>query len=264
MSLRYAYSTNAYTEHDLVWALRDVAAAGFDGVEILCDEPHAVPGRLGPDRIREIGRVLRDEGLAVSNLNVNTSCTLAGSGPGGFLPPLDDPAKRDYVLGALELAEAWGAANISISPCRSSDASIAAVLEHAGRVRVGIEYEPGLSFGDAASVRGAVDRLGHPGLGANLDIGHTVVAGERIPETVELLAGRIWNVHVEDIAGGVHDHLIPGLGDIDFAEAALSLQKAGYSGFLTMELYPYKKNPGEAGRRGLAHLRRVLGGAEST
>jgi sugar phosphate isomerase/epimerase len=256
--VRFAYSTNAYTEHDLPFALRDIAAAGFDGVEILCDVPHAVPGRMTDAQAAEIGRILAGEGLAVSNLNVNTSCALEGSGPGGFLPPLDHPAKRDYVLGAIELAERWGAANIAICPVDSSDAALRALLERSGRVRVGIEYEPGLTYGDAASVRGAIDRLGHPNLGANLDIGHTVVAGERIPQTVRLLAGRIWNVHVEDIAGRVHDHLIPGLGDIDYREAVAALGAAGYTGFLTLELYPYKKNPGEAGRRGLAHLREVL------
>ena len=254
--MRFAYSTNAYTEHDLAWALRDIAAAGFDGVEILCDLPHAPPNAVTDADAAEIARVLDGEGLAVSNLNVNTSCALEGSGPGGFRPPLDDPRKRDYVRRAMDLARRWGAANISICPVDSSDEAIRSVLD--GGVRVGIEYEPGLTFGDAASVRAAIDRIGHPNLGANLDIGHAVVAGESIAQTAALLRGRIWNVHVEDIKGRIHDHLIPGLGDIDFAAAVAALRESGYDGFLTLELYPYKQQPGEAGRRGLARLRSLL------
>lgn len=248
--MRFAYSTNAYTGHDLAWAIRDVAAAGFDGVEILCDVPHAVPGRVDAG---EIARVLDGEGLAVSNLNVNTTTALD---PDGFRPPLDDPRKRDYVRRALELAERWEARNISICPVDSSDEAIRSVLD--SPVRVGIEYEPGLTFGDAASVRAAIDRIGHPNLGANLDLGHAVVAGESIAETARLLRGRIWNVHIEDIRGRVHEHLIPGLGDIDFVAAAAALREVGYDGFLTLELYPYKANPGEAGRRGIEHLRSLL------
>ena len=65
-------------------------------------------------------------------------------------------------------------------------------------------------------------------------------------------------MHVEDIKGRIHDHLIPGLGDIDFAAAVAALRESGYDGFLTLELYPYKQQPGEAGRRGLARLRSLL------
>lgn len=256
--MKFAYSTNAYTEHDLPFALRDVAAAGFDGVEILCDVPHAPPNRIGDAEAREIARVLEGEGLTVSNLNVNTSHALEGSGPEGFLPPLDAPEKRDYVLRAVELAQLWGARNISIIPFRSSDAGLRGILEHAGSVRIGIEYEPGLTYGDAASVHAAIQRMDDSNLGVNLDIGHAVVAGESIEASIALLAGRIWNVHVEDIRGRVHDHLIPGEGDIDFASVVEALSKTGYDGFLTLELYPYTRNPGEAGRRGLAHLKRVL------
>ena len=46
-----------------------------------------------------------------------------------------------------------------------------------------------------------IDRLGSPHFGANLDIGHSQVIGESIPDSVRMLSGRIWNMHVEDIPG---------------------------------------------------------------
>jgi protein FrlC len=75
---------------------------------------------------------------------------------------------------------------------------------------IGIEYEPGLLIETAAEVRRLIDEVNHPALGANLDIGHAVCAGENPLESIELLAGRIWNVHIEDIRGRKHFHLIPG------------------------------------------------------
>ena len=61
-------------------------------------------------------------------------------------------------------------------------------------IDVGIECEPGLFLEYAAELREWIDRLNHPRFGANLDIGHSQVMGESIPDVVRLLAGRIWNL----------------------------------------------------------------------
>src|SRR5262245_45245831 len=74
-SLRYrrmklAFSTNAFTRFTLNGALRGIREAGFSGVEILADVPHAYPGTVEASSLRhELDRL----GLAVSNVNAN--CT---------------------------------------------------------------------------------------------------------------------------------------------------------------------------------------------
>ena len=64
--------------------------------------------------------------------------------------------------------------------------SIRPILDRADAlgVNVGIECEPGLFLEYIAELRDWIDRLGHPRFGANLDIGHSVVIGESIPEVV--------------------------------------------------------------------------------
>ena len=65
--MKLAFSTNAYTRFGLIDAIRDIAAAGFEGVEILADVPHAWPaGLLEPwtwvwqfTQLRPISRLLR-------------------------------------------------------------------------------------------------------------------------------------------------------------------------------------------------------------
>jgi len=53
-------------------------------------------------------------------------------------------------------------------------------------------------------------------------------------------------------------HLIPGLGGIDFSSVRRALEDVGYTGPLTLELYPYQDRPGEAGSEGLQYLRRLF------
>jgi sugar phosphate isomerase/epimerase len=53
--------------------------------------------------------------------------------------------------------------------------------------------------------------------------------------------------HIEDIAASrVHAHLIPGRGAIDFEAVLRSIRATGYSGWITVELYPYLDDPDAA------------------
>ena len=92
----------------------------------------------------------------------------------------------------------------------------------------------------------------------HLDLGHAQCVKEDLAETIESIGPRIWNIHLEDIRKRVHEHLIPGLGDIDFARIRKALDRARYDRFLPLELYLYKDRPGEAGRQGLEKLRPIF------
>jgi sugar phosphate isomerase/epimerase len=55
--------------------------------------------------------------------------------------------------------------------------------------------------------------------------------------------------HLEDIAATrVHQHLVPGHGAIDFLATINAIRKTGYTGWLTVELYPYIDDPDAAAR----------------
>ncbi len=268
MTYRIAYSTNAYTEWSLSEAIRDIRKRGFDGVEILADEPHAFPP--------SDSKAIRDElaGFPVSNLNGNTI-------HGKFLPSLvdPDPLERQHrirnVCETIELARDIGAQAVCTSSgflppeleekeahefMAGSLREILLCAEREPKVRLGIEYEPGFLVGCATTLCSLLEEVNHPLLGVNLDIGHAVCVGEDPSQVIDSLAGRIWNMHVEDIQGRVHEHLIPGHGSIDFKAIRRALDRTGYDGFLTLEIYPYKDRPGEAGSESLEMLRRVFSG----
>ena len=278
--MKLAFSTNAYTRHSLSDAIRGIQRAGFQGVEILADVPHAYPPLIDESLIAMVRRELEKSGLAVSNVNCNCSFGYWKDAPPEpyFEPSLISPnpkyrADRAEMIGrALQFAHDIGARNISITsgrmlggmpPAKAAAQfaeSIRPILDRADAlgIDVGIECEPGLFLEYVEELREWIARLGHPRLGANLDVGHSQVIGESIPHEVELLRGRIWNLHVEDIPGRKHYHLIPGEGTLDWQSLKASLQKIGYDRFLTVELYTHTENPQEAAEKSFAFLKQIF------
>jgi fructoselysine 3-epimerase len=279
--VRLAFSTNAYTRFPLGNALRGIRAVGFAAAEILADVPHAYPASFSGEQADQLAGDLRRLGLSVSNLNVNCTFGYWKDAPAEayFEPSLISPNPQhrhdriELIGKAMQIAKTIGAANISItsgkmlggmSPARAAEQfekSMATVLEMADRagINVGIECEPGLFIEYVAELREWIDRLGHPRLGANLDIGHCQVIGESIPLAIDLLAKRIWNLHVEDIPGRKHYHLIPGEGSIDWHGVRDALKSIGYDRYLTVELYTHTEDPQSAAEKSFAFLNRIFG-----
>ena len=103
-----------------------------------------------------------------------------------------------------------------------------------------------------------IEELNSPYLGANLDLGHSHVLGEEPEKVLDLLGRNVFHIHVEDIKGRKHYHLIPGTGDIDFAELFYVLESHDYKGFATVELYTYPNEPDTAAREALSYLKTVM------
>jgi protein FrlC len=175
-------------------------------------------------------------------------------------------------LRVLKFAREVGAANISITSGRMLGAmppepaarqfgeSIRPILDRADQlgIDVGIECEPGLFLEYVDELNDWIARLGHARLGANLDVGHCQVIGESVPEAVKKLRGRIWNLHVEDIPGRKHYHMIPGEGTMDWTGLSRALREIDYQRFLTVELYTHTEAPQAAAVKSYEFLSRLF------
>jgi len=279
--MKLAFSTNAYTNHSLTQALEGIKKAGFNAVEILADVPHAYPVQMDDSLTSNVVRDLDRLKLAVSNINCNCSFGYWKDAPPEpyFEPSLISPNPKHradrivMIQRTLQFARDIGARNISITSgrmlggmpperaARQFVESIKPVLDRADTMGVdlGIECEPGLFLEYVAERPEWINRLNHPRLGANLDIGHSQVIGETIPYEVEMLRGRIWNMHVEDIPGRKHYHMIPGEGTLDWQSLKLALERINYARYLTVELYTHTENPQEAAEKSLQYLTAVFG-----
>jgi sugar phosphate isomerase/epimerase len=275
-----AFSTNAYTRFSLIEALRGIKAAGFAGVEILADAPHAYPHTLDPATVQRIGAELDRLDLQVSNVNANCSFGYWKDAPPEpyFEPSLISPNPKhradrtELIFKTLDFAKAVDAKNISITTGRCLGGmppdkaaiqfaeSIRPILDRADRlgIDVGIECEPGLFLEYAEELANTIRELDHPRLGANLDIGHSQVLGEDLAGAIHTLADRIWNLHVEDIPGRKHYHLIPGEGTLPWGEVIGALKEIDYQRYLTVELYTHTADPQAAAEKSFEFLKELV------
>lgn len=278
--MKLAFSTNAFSRHSLSEALATIAAARYAGVEILADKPHWYPEKFDPREAEVIRKQLDVLKLGISNINANCTFGYWTDAPPEpfFEPSLIAPdaklrADRARMIGnTLQFAKAIGAENISITsgkalPTMPPDKAmkqlkegLKPLLEQAEKlgVKIGIECEPMLFIEWATELRELIDTLGSKMLGANLDLGHSIVLGEDLPTITKLLGDRIWNCHAEDLIGRKHYHLIPGQGTVDWAALVGSLKAINYQRFVTVELYTYPDRPAEAARESMAFLQRFF------
>ena len=279
--MKLAFSTNAYTNYSLPDAVRRIADHGYAGVELLGDAPHAYFPTFGVDELSAVQTALAEAGLPVANVNANTAMGYYDDAPPSpfFEPSVNNPDaslrewRIDYTKRAVDLAVAVDAPAVSLSSGPSLSPpdvaydllldSLHEVLDYAEPrgIGVGIEYEPDLLIECTDEALALIDDVGRDGLGINLDVGHAAVSGEDLRESIERSADHITGIHLEDIPGGVggkHYHLIPGDGDLDFAEIFGALADVGYDGFVTLELYTYPDSPDVAAERSMAALERFV------
>ena len=273
--MTFGYSTNAYTRFDLFTALRMIADIGFTGIEIMCDRPHLYPPEWHKPDIAQLRKRLSGLNLKVTNLN---SFTLYAVGD-VILPSWidDDPKQRSvrikHTRSCLRLAAALGCKNISIPPggragvlpeqdaLRLFRKGLEQVLPEAEAlgVKLLIEPEPLLLIENSGQMLSFINAIPSEYVGINFDIGHFFCAGEKPAAAFEKLFPWVGHVHIEDIAADrLHNHLIPGLGAINFTEMLAAMARLKYQGDISLELYPYTDNPCEAGRHGRIHLLPLL------
>ncbi|MGN6506113.1 MAG: sugar phosphate isomerase/epimerase family protein [Tepidisphaeraceae bacterium] len=276
--MRLAFSTNAFTRFGLHDAVTAIADAGFTAVEILADAPHAFPPTMSAADRAQVRQLLDSRSLAVSNVNANCTFAYWKDAPPEpyFEPSLISPnpkhrqARSELILQTLDFAREIGARNISITSgkCLGGMTPALAAAQFAEEIRpildradalgveVGIELEPGLLLEFVTELRHWIGWLNHPRFGANLDIGHSVVNGERMDEAIQTLAGRIWNCHVEDLPGRKHYHQTPGTGTLDWPLLAAALRDIDYQRCVTVELYTQTAHPAVAARASFEFLSR--------
>jgi sugar phosphate isomerase/epimerase len=125
-------------------------------------------------------------------------------------------------------------------------------------VRLAFEPEPGMFIDTMPAYAELAVRVDHPAFGLTLDIGHLHCQGETpLDEQIGRWRERLWNVHIEDMRRGVHDHLMFGEGEIDFREVLGALTGIGYAGGAHVELSRHSHDAVETARKAIAFLQEV-------
>lgn len=270
------YNTNGFAFHRLEDALEILASQGYQGVALTPDVHHLDPHTCGAADVTRIAQRLR---------RLELDCVIE-TGARFVLDParkhrptlLDEPEEAERRLAFLrlcaDLGAALGADVVSVwSGAAPEGLSAEAAFErlvtglralcvHAASrgLRVGFEPEPGMLVERAADWPRVRDAVAHPALGLTLDVGHCLATREGQPGAwVRRFAADLVVVQLDDHRAGVHDHLMFGEGEVDFADLARALDDAGYSGPLEVELSRHSATAPDTARAARAFLRRALG-----
>ena len=226
--------------------LGQIAAAGFQGVEIFCSRSHF--DYTSKDEIRELAKALADHHLSVASLHAPASRDASAMREGGS--PLSvcevERVRRieamDELKRAIDVAEEMpyprmvlhmGGPHETPDP-RKRDAAFSSLehlILHAHHAGVTIAVENTTSeMGDPSYLRAFVDETRLTGLRFNFDIGHAHIADgpedERLAKSFGPLRDLVVAVHLHDNHGEKDEHLPPYEGVIDWSEAIPLLKTA--------------------------------------
>ncbi|MFZ0931314.1 MAG: sugar phosphate isomerase/epimerase family protein [Syntrophobacteraceae bacterium] len=269
--MKFAFSSNAFLHCTLSETISLLADIGYEGIEIMADVPHAYPLYFTDEEIRQTRKLLDRKRIQVSNLNA-----FMHNADGDTYHPSwieIDPAQRarriEYTLRCIDLAEKLGAPHLSTEPGGPLDGisreeglshfldGLRAVEGRARRkgIKILIEPEPGLLIENSSEFLETYKRLDPAVFGLNFDIGHFFCAGEDLSALVLQLKDCASHFHLEDIdSSRRHHHLMLGEGAIDIPGVLEIIETTGFAGYVTVELYTYSQNAGEAARRAFRYL----------
>ena len=251
--MKTGYRTSPYSKHDILTALRMVAEAGYDGVELCLENPDCRVERLDASAISRIKDGLAQNRLGLASLSWHCNYVADENGFAGLKKAI--PIARQLDCGILILST--GPITDKEAQWKTLVARTKELLKiaEAHAVTLAMEAEPKFvceSTDDA--IRLAHD-TGSSRMAANLDIGHSHITDSSIPDAIRKLGKRLVHTHIEDIKDKVHKHLPPGEGDIDFPEVARTLREAKYDGYLVADLFA--SDPALVAKPACAVLRRM-------
>ena len=94
-------------------------------------------------------------------------------------------------------------------------------------------------------------------LGLTIDVGHTLQAGGNMARDLDMAMkyNRLFNIHINDNYASWDDDMIVGsVHMIEYIEMMYILQKRGYDGWISVDIFPYRENQFAATRESVLYL----------
>lgn len=249
-----AYNTNGLAHHRLEDAFRLLADIGYGGVALTPDVGHLDPFNT-EERDWEKARALLERLSLKCVVETGARYVLdprRKHRPNLLARDAGDAIRRlNFYRRCLKLAKTLGADLISIwsgpmEPGDQPEAALGRLVERLPKlldeaaeigVQVCFEPEPGHLIDSHARYRELRQRLDRKDLMTTIDIGHLIVTEPGSPQDhLAEFAPSLRNVQVDDARRGVHEHLVPGTGEIDFGPVFRELHRLKYDGPVALEL----------------------------
>ena len=245
--MRISYCTWGMMTVNIEQAIPAIAKIGYHGLELAVTPgwPTDLATLDGPKR-KLIRRLLSEHGLALSAVAGHTSfCEDDPAANGANMQRL-----RDSLDLAIELATPGDPAILcsliggGMQEWEAKKELVAertyALGEYAAKIGAILAVEPhsGTAFDTPEKALWLMNRLDHPAVRLNFDMSHFDIIGIGIDDCAPSLVPWSVHTHVKDQRGIFpnHEFLTPGSGPFNFVHYLAAMQKAGYTGFIGMEV----------------------------
>lgn len=260
-------------------------AVGFSGLEICYPQDFKDPEQLK--------KLLKDNNLGVSAINFRSRRT-GQWWRGSFSSAKKE--ERDEVVrdmcAAMDYAAELGAYRVTTCPLNEGHdypfemdyasaydymvETISKCADYRPDVKICIEYKQNdprarCLLGNAGETIAFCQETGKKNVGATLDIGHAIQAGERPAQSAMLLhrANRLFYVHLNDNDKFWDWDMVPGAYNLfDFVEFLYTLDRIGYDDWFAFDVFPKENDTVEvfktvaAVTRKLQHMAEIIDPAE--
>ena len=244
MSWRIGIATGGCVERPIEQVIEEFAGARFRGLEVGTPPRHFDPWHR--PQVEAVRSLVRERGMSVVSIHA----------PFGGILDLSDPnshhrsAAMGGILQAASVLRDLGGTMVVVHPSdtprQGADVgsrlqAIAEALSTLSRacsgigLRLAIESPlPHLIGGSPDEFAWILNRVDGDA-GVCLDTSHTFLGGHW-HEFVRVAGARLSHVHACDNHGAFDDHLAPGTGVIAWEAVVESLHRAGYEGWIILEL----------------------------
>ncbi len=273
MNLSFGYNTNGFAHHKLEEALEIIADCGYRGVALTLDNHHCNPFTAEPADVLRLRQLLEKLKLRVV---IETGARYLLNPQRKHYPTLVSiegrPIRLEFLRRAVDIAHELNAECVSfwsgtpepnVPEHQAWDWLVTGCLqlaEHAKRrgVQLAFEPEPEMLVDDMAKFEVLKKHITSARFGLTLDIGH-VFCTESAPfrQIYGKFANLIRNIHIEDIRGRKHEHLMFGEGELDFVAILRVLTDNKYNGLVNVELSRDGHRAPEVARRSLEFLNTI-------
>jgi sugar phosphate isomerase/epimerase len=251
----FAVSTHLYHDERLCRDhLVEIAAHGFDAIELFANRPHiAYEDRAAMDQLEES---LGDTGLRLHSIHAPIAEGLRGGRwQGAYSIASASGAAREQAVGEVQAAltvarrvpVSFLVVHVGVPDAQNPDASLNRAdaarrsIEELTRatealgVRLALEVMPNALSTPERLVSFIEEDLEANGVGICFDFGHAHLIGD-VLDAVDAASEHLVTTHVHDNAGRSDDHLVPFDGSIPWDPTLMALQKIGFEGAFVFEL----------------------------
>ncbi len=230
--------TQPLSDYPILECLSVIKRLGFDGVEVCMENPDLAPDLLTDSLIATVRERVEALGLFPCSVGYHKDY-------------IYDDREFELTCEAIRAAPRFGTELFIFSGtvARGRDdaewdrmvartAALVTLGELHG-VTLAQEFEPGFIVGSTADLLRLFEAIPSERLAANADLGHLFLCDPDPIASIAAIGEKIVHCHIENMAKGVHDHLLPSEGDMDLAQYIGALHEVGFTGGLALDLYKH-------------------------